>query len=107
MRVAPLRPSAATAGAAPAPTGRRPPLRGGTEPQAPPCSSGRLYREAPAPRGPAGRTATTSGPGGQVVVVDLAAGPAPAQAGLPLGGLGGLVGSGTFAFWTSLTCFVC
>lgn len=26
---------------------------------------------------------------------------------LPVGGLLGLVGSGAFAVWTSLTCFVC
>lgn len=26
---------------------------------------------------------------------------------LPLGRLGGLAASGAFAFWTSLTCFVC
>lgn len=32
----------------------------------------------------------------------------PAEAGrLPLGRLGGLAASGAFAFWTSLTCFVC
>lgn len=67
--------------------------------------------------------ATLQLPGGPVVV-DLAAGPevrpascadaepadagsTPGQARLPLGRLAGLAGSGAFAFWTSLTCFVC
>ncbi len=31
----------------------------------------------------------------------------PAEARLPLRPLLALVGSGTFALWTSLTCFVC
>jgi hypothetical protein len=31
----------------------------------------------------------------------------PADDALPLGRLAGLLGSGTFAFTTSLTCFVC
>lgn len=31
----------------------------------------------------------------------------PAAGKLPLGRLVGLAGSGAFAFWTSLTCFVC
>lgn len=29
------------------------------------------------------------------------------RAALPLGRLGAMVGSGAFAVWTSLTCFVC
>lgn len=33
--------------------------------------------------------------------------PAAEQARLPLGRLSGLAGSGAFAVWTSLTCFVC
>lgn len=33
--------------------------------------------------------------------------PVPEAQGLPLGRLAGLAGSGVFAFWTSLTCFVC
>jgi hypothetical protein len=32
---------------------------------------------------------------------------APEAGRLPLGRLAGLAGSGVFAFWTSLTCFVC
>ena len=31
----------------------------------------------------------------------------PAAGRLPVGRLAGLIGSGAFAFWTSLTCFVC
>jgi hypothetical protein len=34
-------------------------------------------------------------------------GSGPVQERLPLGRLAGLAGSGAFAVWTSLTCFVC
>lgn len=120
MLVATSPPPAATTRARSAPTGRRPTLQDGHGPQALSLPGGRTRRELPVAR--------TRNSGGPVVVVDLAEGPAvrpavtlasgadaepagagsaPGQARLPLGRLAGLAGSAAFAFWTSLTCFVC
>lgn len=68
------------------------------------------------------QTVQARSPGATLVVVDhrddtrppaplAVAAAEPTVAGeagrLPLGRLGGLAASGAFAFWTSLTCFVC
>ena len=127
MRVATSPPPAETTRAFAGPTGRRPCPPRATGPQAQADSVGQPRLKAPAaPRRPAAGTAPTRVPG-RPVVFDLTApselrpvvpavaadteqaggGPAPGQARLPLGRLAGLAGSGAFAFWTSLTCFVC
>lgn len=117
-------PTATTRAPSP-PAARRARPPAGATPEPPLRCSGRLRQEAPALRRPTDRAAPTR-PSGGPVVVDLATGPevrstvrasaglmqadsdpAPAQARLPLGRLAGLAGSGAFAFWTSLTCFVC